>query len=497
MSKIAKDSNVRLSDGTAVYTMIAATLLNGLLLAPGHHSAAFAQVSLPSLPDTLSRPMDRGFDPVDTSRIERRLEEQVVEDRLEQKTEEMLEQAAIGSEEITRTVQDSSAALNSATSTVNKLAAGTAQAVRPFVSATDASGWAIEQNVALMLLDPQEVAAMQQSGAEVIAQREMPALNRTLVTVRDTGRIASRILDDLRQAHPGMASDFNHVYRFASQQTTALGEGQSFENRKTAGTEVFRVGMIDSAVNKDHFALQTSRIASQDFVVHEGERPLGHGTAVASLIARSAANEAEIYAASVFFQAPGYAPGASTESLVAALDWLASQQVDAINMSLAGPANVLLEEALRSMSETGPVIIAAVGNNGPSGEPLYPAAYEGVVGVTAVDREQKVFRYANRGEHVDYAALGVDVKVADSGGSWRLESGTSMASPHVAVVIARMLHHVKLPLTEMMTILSENAEDLGRKDFDPVFGYGLISDPPSPASYPVASGTAQSTAGAQ
>ena len=31
------------------------------------------------------------------------------------------------------------------------------------------------------------------------------------------------------------------------------------------------------------------------------------------------------------------------------------------------------------------VIVAAVGNNGPAGEPLYPAAYEAVVAVTAVD----------------------------------------------------------------------------------------------------------------
>jgi subtilisin family serine protease len=228
--------------------------------------------------------------------------------------------------------------------------------------------------------------------------------------------------------------------------------------------------------------LRDSRVISEDFAAHEGSRPLGHGTAVASLIARSATNEADIHAASVFFQAPGFAPGATTESLIAALDWLVSRQVQVINMSLAGPANELLEAAIAAVAEAGGVVVAAVGNNGPSGEPLYPAAYDGVVGVTAVDREQKIFRYANRGDHVDYAALGVDVKVADSGGSWRLESGTSMASPHIAVVVARMRRSHDMAVGALMNVLTENAEDLGKKGFDRVFGYGLITEAPLLAS---------------
>jgi subtilisin family serine protease len=240
--------------------------------------------------------------------------------------------------------------------------------------------------------------------------------------------------------------------------------------------------MIDSAVRSDHMSLRGTRVISEDFAPHEGSRPLGHGTAVASLITRSAANEAEIHAASVFFQAPGFAPGATTDSLIAALDWLVSQEVQVINMSLAGPANELLETALIAVADAKGVVVAAVGNNGPSGEPLYPAAYEGVIGVTAVDREQKIFRYANRGAHVDYAALGVDVKVADSDGSWRLESGTSMASPHIAVVVARMRQSQDIAIDNLMNLLAENAEDLGKKGFDRIFGHGLITEPPLLAS---------------
>jgi subtilisin family serine protease len=237
--------------------------------------------------------------------------------------------------------------------------------------------------------------------------------------------------------------------------------------------------MIDSAVAPDHAALPEAPVVSRDFVPYEGTtRPLGHGTAVASIIAAAAVSEPEIMAASVFFQKPGYAPGASTESLVTALDWLAGEQVAVINMSLAGPADELLERALEELAGTGPIVVAAVGNNGPGGDPLYPAAYESVVGVTAIDREQRIFAYANRGAHVAFAAPGVDVKVANSGGGWRIESGTSMASPYVAAMIAELRHTSGLPRGSLLESLKANAEDLGEEGFDHVFGHGLVRLPP-------------------
>jgi subtilisin family serine protease len=147
-------------------------------------------------------------------------------------------------------------------------------------------------------------------------------------------------------------------------------------------------------------------------------------------------------------------------------------------MSLSGPSNALLERALVELAKDGPPVVAAVGNNGPSGEPLYPAAYDTVIGVTATDRDKKIYRYANRGPHVDFAALGVNVKVADAGGGWRIESGTSMASPLIAVVVARTLQSNDLGTAALIEMLGSSAEDLGHKGFDPVFGYGLITEPP-------------------
>ena len=480
--------------GKAVYTIIAVTLLASLLLTPGSRSTAHGQIALPPIQDPLRRPIDRGLDRVDRTgtRIQRRVDE--AEDEVEETTDEVADEVAVDTEQASGTVVDEAGqtvqgvagtAVNAADATVSAaqgVAGHVENLLRPFALDIDPSGWPIETNVVVMLLNEQELAAIMRTGVNVLSRREMPALGLTLLTARDASRPATAMRDELRQAHPGVAVDFNHVYRFASDlkpeaQSAADDALPDAVPASTDGTSL-RVGMIDSAVKSDHPALRDSLIVSRDFAAHEGERPLGHGTAVASLIARSAAHEAEVYAASVFFQTPGFAPGATTESLVAALDWLAAQQVDAVNMSLAGPANTLLEKTLAGMTATGPTVVAAVGNNGPSGEPLYPAAYEGIIGVTAVDRKQKIFPYANRGDHVDFAALGVDLKVADSGGSWRVESGTSMASPHVTVVVARALHSGDLAREGLMEALTAHAEDLGKKGFDRIFGYGLIAEAP-------------------
>lgn len=238
-----------------------------------------------------------------------------------------------------------------------------------------------------------------------------------------------------------------------------------------------RIGLIDSAVLTGHPTLSGVDVVSRDFVPHEGERPLGHGTAVASILAATAGDGTEILAASVFFQKPGHAPGATTESLIGALDWLAGSDVDVINMSLAGPADVLLERALSRIAVDGPTVVAAVGNNGPAAEPLYPAAYESVVGVTAIDSERRIFAYANRGPQVDFAAPGVAVKVANLPTGFRLESGTSMASPYVSAVIAAASRETGLPKEALLETLRTSAEDLGDEGFDPVFGYGLVQPP--------------------
>jgi serine protease len=109
-----------------------------------------------------------------------------------------------------------------------------------------------------------------------------------------------------------------------------------------------------------------------------------------------------------------------------------------INLSLGGSSNShILAEAVRYAQGKGALIIAAAGNSGKAVG--YPAAYEGVVAVSATDTNDKVAWFSSRGPQIALAAPGVGVTqqtVCESGRNkcelFGTFSGTSMASPHVA-----------------------------------------------------------------
>lgn len=115
--------------------------------------------------------------------------------------------------------------------------------------------------------------------------------------------------------------------------------------------------------------------------------------------------------------------------------WLGGEGAAVINISLAGPPNAVVEVmAARSLAD-GARIVAAVGNGGPFSRLIYPAAYGGVIGVTATDAAGRVYALASTGAHVDASALGVDVRIATLTGHVTA-SGTSYAAPVVSAGLA-------------------------------------------------------------
>jgi subtilisin family serine protease len=276
--------------------------------------------------------------------------------------------------------------------------------------------------------------------------------------------------------------DLNHIY------TAGTPEPQSYEDGiapidamafpDILATMNLRIGIVDSAVDTDHPAFATAKISSMPFATTKN-LPDFHGTAIASIIAANAtplrglAPRAELFAAAVFEQDKDRGEIASTVSLVRALDWLLSSQVDAINLSLAGPPNRLLEVALERIADQGIMVLAAAGNGGPMAKPQYPAAYTSVVAVTAVDQRGRAFRLANRGDYLDLAAPGVNLRHAVAGGGYASSSGTSFAVPF-AVTAAALLRHQE-PDIDVISRLYAAATDIGPPGRDDIYGYGLLT----------------------
>ena len=239
-----------------------------------------------------------------------------------------------------------------------------------------------------------------------------------------------------------------------------------------------RIGIIDSSIDQRHSAFSNSSITTQRFVDNDSP-PNAHGTAIASIIASNdpqalgLAPSAQIYAAEVFDHNEQQGEFASTVSLIKALSWLMTQDVSVINISLAGPSNRLLETALTRVREKGVLAIAAAGNGGPMAQPMYPAAYPEVVAVTATDDRGRAFRLANRGEYVDIAAPGVNIRHAQAGGGFAASSGTSYAVPFVTVAAARLLQSTAEPAL-MLDALYASARDIGAPGRDQIYGYGQL-----------------------
>lgn len=245
-----------------------------------------------------------------------------------------------------------------------------------------------------------------------------------------------------------------------------------------------RIGLIDTALDMAHPSLRGQSITTRSFLA-AGIPPAApdHGTAVAALLVgkHTSADIAgllpgsKLYVANVFRQRGKRHVETTAEWIVLALDWLVRQRVHIINVSLGGPRNLLLETAIKRVLARGVVIVAAAGNNGPGGPPVYPAAHKGVIAVTAVDVRLNPYRKANRGRHISFAAPGVDVWTAKPGGKFVYVSGTSYAVPFVTTAFAAArLENPRRPWSAITRKLQKKARDLGQPGKDPVFGWGLV-----------------------
>lgn len=308
-------------------------------------------------------------------------------------------------------------------------------------------------------------------------------------------------LSRARQVAPGAAYEPNPVYRLASTDAEPVTVAQvpcegldcyaldlvGWPGDPAQCGEGLRIGITDTAVDPRHPALSGRSVRRQRFAPPGLDEisPSDHGTAVAALLVGDPSSgfagmlpSATLFAADVFHVDTSGQPQATLADLVNGLDWLAAQSVSVINISMTGPPNALLETAVGALDRRGIGVVSAAGNGGPAAAPVFPAAYDSVVSVTAVDQGLRPYRLANQGDYIALASPGVEVWSAAEGGAGRYRTGTSVAAAHVTGAIAEIVGSGG-NLGSALRTLRNDARDLGSPGRDRVFGWGLLQTSPN------------------
>lgn len=247
-----------------------------------------------------------------------------------------------------------------------------------------------------------------------------------------------------------------------------------------------KVGIIDTSIDTSHPTFAHKQIEVHHFGSKDKRGPDWHGTGVAALLAGDAQSaspglipDASFYVADIFYAGDDQSPASDTLSMLRAFNWLEAKGVKIINMSLSGPPDILIQEAIQKLAAKGIIMVAAAGNDGPNNAgPSYPAAYEDVIAVTAVNKNLQNYRYANRGSFVDISAPGVGIWTALPGAQNGYHSGTSFATPYVTASLAAIYPSLAGQKASV-ALQSLQFRDLGEAGDDPVYGRGLLVAPTS------------------
>lgn len=252
-----------------------------------------------------------------------------------------------------------------------------------------------------------------------------------------------------------------------------------------AGNHEVKVAVIDSGVDFRHPDLQAQVLPPYNAVTPANSITFdAHGTHVAGIIGATKDNgvgghgvfpNAKILPIDVFNGKQTTNDFVIAQGILYAIE----QKADIINMSLGGYGeSPLMEAAVKKALDNGITIVAAAGNES-TDYYSFPASFEGVISVGSTNERNQLSSFSNYGPSVDLVAPGEDIfsTVYDGkkGSSFATFSGTSMASPVVAGVVALLKSkHPDLKPHEIEAILELTAKDLGDRGYDLTYGHGLV-----------------------
>ncbi|MFJ6570388.1 type VII secretion-associated serine protease mycosin [Streptomyces sp. NPDC091292] len=278
----------------------------------------------------------------------------------------------------------------------------------------------------------------------------------------------------------------------------ALHAEQAWRTTKGKG---ITVAVLDTGVDDQHPDLEGNVVPGKDLVgfgASRGDRSWArHGTAMAGIIAghghgagaedgvMGMAPEARILPVRVILEDGDPSRKKARDNrggaLAEGIRWAADQGADVINLSLGDDSESAHPEpaedaAVQYALKKGAVVVASAGNGGEKGDHIsYPAAYPGVIAVTAVDRYGTRASFSTRRWYATVSAPGVDVVLVDPDRRYYEGWGTSAASAFVsgAVALVRAAHPDLTP-AQIKRLLEDTARNAPHGGRDDSRGFGLV-----------------------
>ncbi|OMP68416.1 S8 family peptidase [Domibacillus epiphyticus] len=349
-----------------------------------------------------------------------------------------------------------------------------------------------EKEVVIVYKNSQGKKAVLQNNSEVAYQfKTVPAVAVT-ATKKDLHRLENNphiesIEENITFSADGSKPDA--AYRAASFQTEYEQWNVQAVNASQAWTDGFtgagvKIAVVDTGI-ASHADLSIAGGMSTVDYTSSWTDDNGHGTHVAGIIGArkngigtvGVAPEAQLFAV----KALGSDGEGKLIDILEAVDWAIANKMDIINLSLGTDGDSqLLNEMLDNAYEQGILIVGSAGNNGTedgAGETTtYPAKYDSVIAVSAVNVYKQRAAFSSTGKEVEFTAPGEAVISTYVNEQYASINGTSQAAPHVSGLFALLKQ--KYPSktnVELRHEMKRYAEDLGAVDRDPWFGYGLTS----------------------
>ena len=270
---------------------------------------------------------------------------------------------------------------------------------------------------------------------------------------------------------------------------------------KTSGGAGVNVAILDTGILKTHLDLKNRVKDCKDF--SSNRSPLvdgkcddknGHGTHVAGIVAADGGSDGKgIYGMAPEANLLAYKVCADSgmcwaDDIAVAIRAAADNGANIINMSLGSDAeSPLISDAVNFASSKNVLIIAAAGNDGPyAGSIDYPGANPAVVAVGAVNLALEVSDWSSRGinlttepyvdedKDIEQAAPGVNIESAWKDGGYAILSGTSMASPHIVGLAAKLWQKDAAdPASATRDLIHQFSTDLQPLGDDDASGWGI------------------------